>query len=91
MCVSRYLETKKDELLRPDIGCHSVWYAVCQGMMYIVVFHHKALLEMENGEFYRHTNLHSVILALQFMYIVTRPNLHIVVNLLCSSHFWSLR
>ena len=45
----RYLDNTSDDVLRADITNHRVFYSLCQTVFYVFIFHHKALLEMDNG------------------------------------------
>ena len=37
-------------LLHCDVSLHSVWYSICQSLLYIIIFHHNDIIQSNDGK-----------------------------------------
>ena len=45
-----YIDQRMGGLLHCDVSLHSVWYSLCQSLLYIIIFHHNDIIQSNDGK-----------------------------------------
>ena len=62
-----YIDQRMGGLLHCDVSLHSVWYSLCQSLLYIIIFHHNDIIQSNDGKLILLIIIIIIILGVAFL------------------------